>query len=243
MGKNLIQNWDYRWKLVSFIILIFSISFLNNPGSMIFAFIISIIVLILSGIKFRTAVKSLRPPLILLIFMSPFILLTPGVTLIFQWNFLQIYTESLILIYSIAMKSVSIFIVITALLYRAEIPKLMQAMNALGIPGKLVAILISTYRYIYLYMEDLGKLLRAAKLRGFSMRKGFSHMQTSADILLTLLIRSYEQSERVQAAMIMRGYRGEYFLTENFETRPSDFVLTFVFILLSAAIISGEYIC
>lgn len=243
MGKSLTRNWDYRWKLVSFILLIFCISFVSRPCSMVLAFSISLIELFMAGITLKEALRSLKPPIFLLVLMSPFILFTPGSTLLFQWNFVEIYSESVTLLYSIAVKSLSIFIIFTTLLYNVDIPVLMKALKMIGLPTKLVIILISTYRYIFIYMDDLRKLMDAAKLRGFSMKKGFSHMETSADILLTLLIRSYEQSERIQAAMVMRGYRGDFYLTHEFKTAPSDIYLTFITLLFSGGIIMGEYLC
>lgn len=243
MENTLIQNWDYRWKLVSLTILVFASAYAGKPAAMIAALSVSLIINFLTAISPKNIFKSLKPPLLLLLFMSPFILLTPGGELLVQFSFIKIYRESLSLLFSILLKSTSIILIFNALLYKADLTKLMQAMKAVGMPGKLISILISTYRYIFLYREDLAKLFTAARLRAYSMRKGFAHMLTSADIMLTLLVRSYEQSERVQAAMVMRGYRGEFHSRENFTSRFSDGVISAIVFTAVMGIILLERLC
>lgn len=243
MAEGLIQRWDYRWKIISLTVFIFSITYTKSAEAMICAFLLSVCLTVLTKIPLRNAVRSLKAPLLLLLFMSPFILFTPGENPAWQWHFLKIYKEGLILLYSITIKSVSIFIIFTSLILGSDMGRVMLALKAIGIPEKMILILISTYRYIHLYMADMGKLFRAARLRGFNLRKGFSHILTSSDIMLTLLIRSYEQSSRVHDAMVLRGYRGEIHKTEAFSTEWYDILLCIITVLCSAGIILMEIIC
>ncbi|MBI9100754.1 MAG: hypothetical protein JEY91_19940, partial [Spirochaetaceae bacterium] len=187
METRIIGKWDYRWKIISMTLLILSIASIEKIPALLSALFISVLLIITVKIRISDVVKSITPLIILLVIMSPFIIFTPGQTLLGEWHFLKIYTDGLKLLFTIAVKAVSIFLILTTLLYKADISKLMQAMNCMGIPGKMISILISTYRYIYLYMEDMKKLFTAAKLRGFHRGMGFSHMITSADIMLTLL--------------------------------------------------------
>ena len=63
----------------------------------------------------------------------------------------------------------------------------------------------------YRYLEELGNMLttmqRAIRLRGFQYKK-FSrrNLRILAQLTGSLLIRSYERSNRVYQAMILRGY-------------------------------------
>lgn len=243
MGKNIIEQWDYRWKIVSLTFLIFSIAAVSSPLPLLSALTVSLIILSVSNIPGYVTLKSLKPPLTLLLMMSPFIIMTPGLTPLWKWYFIGIYKEGFLLLFVISIKSITIFTIFSILIQSSNSTVLMHAMKEVGIPGKMVSILISTYRYIFLYTEDLEKLLSAARLKGFSLTKGFSHLVTSSDIMLTLLIRSYEQSERVQAAMTLRGYTGEFHSIEKFKTRLFDPIICGIIVLCCSGILSLEYLC
>lgn len=63
----------------------------------------------------------------------------------------------------------------------------------------------------YRYLEELGEMLttmqRAMKLRGFQPRQFSSrNLRIFAQLTGSILIRSYERSQRVYQAMILRGY-------------------------------------
>lgn len=243
MDNSLISRWDDRWKLITFIILIFAIAFTRSFRAMGLGVILTTLITSISGMSFRNIKKAIYPPFTLLLFMSPFILLTPGNTLLAGWGIFGIYREGLVLMGTIALKSMTIFLIFAVMMATSDAAKMMHAMKAIGIPGDLVSILISTYRYIFLYREDLKKLMTAARIRGFSLQKGMRHALTSADILLTLIIRSYEQSQRVDAAMRLRGFTGDYRTMERFHTQPADIILFLAVTVGSTLIICLEILC
>lgn len=186
--------------------------------------------------------RYVKAPLILLLFMSPFIIFMPGETRLFAQSSIPLYRESLMLFFTIALRSVTVFGLLAFLVQGSRPDEIGSSLRKIGIPGKLVIIFLSTWRYINLYAADLGQLVRSAKLRGFSLRRGLAHWGTSADILLTLLIRSYEQSERVQAAMTTRGFTGE--MPENFtETALTvrERIFSLTALVISIIIFAAEY--
>lgn len=196
-------------KLLSFTFLIFSYTLADQWETLLIGpASVAILGLISKQSAGKTA-SALRAPLILLLSMSPFIILAPGEKALFNISFITVYRESLILFGIITFRSLSIFALLSILINGTKPHELASSLKRLGIPGKLIIILVSTWRYINLYLNDLRQLMTSARLRGFSVARGFVHLGTSADILLTLLIRSYEQSERVQAAMISRGFKGD----------------------------------
>ncbi len=243
MENSLISRWDDRWKLTAIIILTFSLAFPRSFRAMGAGVIVTAILLHASRMPGREIKKAIQPPLSILIFMSPLILLTPGKALLIGWGRFGIYKEGLILLGIIALKSLTIFLLFAVLMGTSGMTRIMHAMKAVGIPEKMVAILISTYRYIFLYRDDLKKLMTAARLRGFSLQKGLAHTLTSADILITLIIRSYEQSQRVNAAMRLRGFTGNYRTMEDFHTKLPDILLFLAVITGSTFILLLELTC
>ena len=243
MENSLINRWDDRWKLTAIIILTFSLAFPRSFRAMGAGVIITSLLLHASRMPRREIKKAIQPPLTILFFMSPLILLTPGKTLLLGWGGFGIYREGLMLLGIIALKSLTIFLLFAVLMGTSSMTRIMHAMKAVGIPEKMVAILISTYRYIFLYREDLKKLMTAARMRGFSLQKGLAHALTSADILITLIVRSYEQSQRVNAAMRLRGFTGNYRSMEDFQTKLSDILLFLTVISGASFILLLELAC
>lgn len=85
---------------------------------------------------------------------------------------------------------------------------LLRGLSSLGVPRIIILILSFMYRYFFVLVDELEKMLRAVKLRSFKNNriKTFSIL---ANIVGVLFIRSYERSERVYNAMSMRGFDGE----------------------------------
>ena len=90
-----------------------------------------------------------------------------------------------------------------------------QAIRQLGLSGVIADMLILSYRYIYQIFVDFSQMQQAMQLRGYTTKKQsnrkyhisiFRHISVLAAVTASLLLRSYEQSERVYAAMRLRGY-------------------------------------
>ena len=90
-----------------------------------------------------------------------------------------------------------------------------QAMRQLGLSGVIADMLILSYRYIYQIFVDFSQMQQAMGLRGYTTKKQshrkynisiFRHISVLAAVTASLFLRSYEQSERVYAAMRLRGY-------------------------------------
>jgi cobalt/nickel transport system permease protein len=80
-------------------------------------------------------------------------------------------------------------------------------MRSLGLPAVLADMTLLTYRYIEQFGEDLTKMKRAMQLRGFrATRLSRRNLNVLASLVGSLLVRSYNQSQQVYQAMILRGY-------------------------------------
>ncbi len=82
-----------------------------------------------------------------------------------------------------------------------------RALRSLGLPPILADMILLTYRYLYEIGDSFRTLRTAMRLRGF--RGHHLNRRTLAALVSlagSLLVRSYEQSERVYDAMRLRGY-------------------------------------
>ncbi len=82
---------------------------------------------------------------------------------------------------------------------------LLGGLERLRLPATLVAILSFMLRYVSIMIDDLRRLRLARLARGGTPR---GHLAAVAGGVGLLFVRGYERGERVQQAMIARGYRG-----------------------------------
>ncbi len=76
-------------------------------------------------------------------------------------------------------------------------------------PSILISIITLTYRYFFLFFENLIKILRADDCRRFEkypFKRRFSHLSTMFSMLL---LRSFDHGSKIHYAMIARGYTGD----------------------------------
>lgn len=82
---------------------------------------------------------------------------------------------------------------------------LLGGLERLRLPGVLIAILSFMLRYVVIMADDLRRLRLARLARGGSPRGQLAAVAGGAGLLF---VRGYERGERVQRAMIARGYTG-----------------------------------
>jgi cobalt/nickel transport system permease protein len=120
-------------------------------------------------------------------------------------------------------------------------PDILHALRHLKVPAVLVSIIAFMYRYLFVLVDEVERLLRARTSRsarlpgvrgggGLGWRAGVTgHMAGQ------LLIRSLDRSDRVFQAMQARGYRGELLTITPHAMRPRDW--GFLGVSLAAVII------
>jgi cobalt/nickel transport system permease protein len=114
-------------------------------------------------------------------------------------------------------------------------------MRALGLPLIMVDMALLAFRYLHELGQDLSRMLTSMRLRGFRQHS-FSPagLKTFAWLSGSLLVRSYERSEWVYRAMILRGYGQPSRPQEEFKARPGDALILGVVILTAAALVAGD---
>ena len=101
------------------------------------------------------------------------------------------------------------------LVMTTSLPDLMWALRTLRVPPVLVSIVSFMYRYLYVLAEEAGRLLRARAARSAALpgKKSGSSLiwrgRVAGYMVGSLMLRSFERSERIYNAMAARGYAGE----------------------------------
>ena len=94
------------------------------------------------------------------------------------------------------------------LIATTPIDSLCAALRKFHVPGLLVTLLLLTYRYIGLMMEQVSVMTEAYRLRAPG-QKGL-HISAWGSFLGQLLLRSMDRGSELYGSMVLRGFRGEF---------------------------------
>ncbi len=142
----------------------------------------------------------------------------------------------------IAVKANAIVLVLTALLSTMDVVTLGHALQNLKAPRKLTHLMFFTVRYIELLHHEYSRLRRAMKARCF--RAGMNRHTYAAfgNAVGMLLVRSYDRSERVMAAMKCRGFRGDFPLMYEYKGGRTDAWFGVIFFLVFSTLAGLEWL-
>jgi cobalt/nickel transport system permease protein len=210
-----IHRWQPKAKLVGLMTLVFAFAFVKDLHLLPAMLAITALLYALSRLPLSFLLKRLRYPgffLLGIIVLLPF---SSGSTVIWQWGWLTLRQEGVLAMVLVVGRFLAIVTTGFILLGTTPFLSLVKAMRSLGLPTLLADMTLLTYRYLFEIGQDLATMRQAMRLRGFTARPNSSKLpflpdtqtlRQLASLVGTLLVRSYEQSERVYKAMRLRGY-------------------------------------
>lgn len=86
-------------------------------------------------------------------------------------------------------------------------PDLLKALRGLGVPVVLVSTLQFMERYVHVLRDESRRMITARRARSFGRGRGLN-WKLLTSLIGMLLLRSFERSDRVYAAMLARGWDG-----------------------------------
>ena len=98
------------------------------------------------------------------------------------------------------------------LIATTPIDSLCAALRRLHVPSVLTTLLLLTYRYIGVMLEEVTIMTEAYKLRAPG-QKGI-HISAWGSFLGQLLLRSMDRAQELYGSMLLRGFRGEFFYAQ-----------------------------
>ena len=108
------------------------------------------------------------------------------------------------------------------------------ALRKLRMPGLLVTMLLLTYRYISVMVEEVSVMTTAYKLRAPGHRG--IHISAWGSFLGQLLLRSMDRADELYASMQLRGFSGEFWYADVKRAEMKDYLfavlLPAIFLLL-----------
>ncbi|MBQ6550639.1 MAG: cobalt ECF transporter T component CbiQ [Lachnospiraceae bacterium] len=117
-----------------------------------------------------------------------------------------------------------------------QMDALCAALRKIRVPGMLVTMLLLTYRYISVMVDEVSVMTTAYKLRAPG-QKGI-HISAWGSFLGQLLLRSMDRADELYVSMQLRGFAGEFQYADVKRAEVRDWLFA---ILLPAAFILLRY--
>ena len=236
-----LQSWDPRVKVASLGLLILVIALLKTIPMAVVAIAIAIGIMALSALPLHFVSHGLS---FVLMFLIPFFFIMPftypgegafeilGVS--FAWQGLRIATLIFIKALSIVMLSFVIF-------GSSRFDISMLALQRLKFPSIVVQMLLFAYRYTFVFLDEMKRMHISMRARGFIARSDRKTLKIYGHFIGTLLVRSFERTERVYKAMLSKGYQGKLHSMVQFHSVPLDYAKAAVILLITIGLLIGEF--
>ena len=123
----------------------------------------------------------------------------------------------------ITLKTNAIVLSILSFLSTSTIAAVGHGLLSLGLPKRLAFLLLFSYRNIMVIYGQYKKLLCAASMRCFSPTTSMHTYRTYGYLFGMTLVRSWNRGEKIQEAMLMRGFDGKLHPLHHSQMRNSDY--------------------
>ena len=235
--KSVFHSWDPRVKLVSFSFLVLSIALLPNLLSASLGFVLAITFVFLSRIPLSFVLRNLKWVIIFVLFFLIIMPLTVPGEVLARVNFVTISWEGLRLASLIALRAISICMLIFPMIGTMRFHSTLKALSRLKIPNKLIQMIMFTYRYIFVFIEESRRMFIAAEARLFRKKTNFHTLRITSNLIGMLFIHGFERTQDIYNAMASRGYKGNLEILDEFKLCGKDFLKAFL-VIIGAFILS-----
>jgi cobalt/nickel transport system permease protein len=237
LGDSFVHRLDPRAKIIS--ALVFSVVVALNHWVLAaaVAIVFPMALIVAARINLRRVLSRLAVVNAFVLFLWLFLPFTYPGEVIYSWGPLEIHREGLLYALLITLKSNAIVLMVIALLGTAPVFDLVHALSHMGVPDKLVHIFFFCFRYVHVVHEEYHTLAKAMKIRGFKPRSDMHTYRAYAYLVGMILVKSFDRSRRILAAMKCRGFSGKFYILHHYEMRRFDYLMAISSVVFSAALL------
>jgi cobalt/nickel transport system permease protein len=217
------KSWEPRAKLIAAVFYIFIVISFTNGSVVFIAFTIALLGLLCMRISFLLLLKRY-------LVITPFLMLMT-IPLLFNFD-LSFHTQNVSFILLIVLKAFTSMTVITIILDSQSLDQFMNSLAGLKIPAVLITVLILSYRYVFLFLDDIQKMQTAATSRFFRGGIRIKKIKVYGQLTAALLSRSVERADRMYEAMASRCFTGKLYFQKGQKLTPADIGKTGCAVLL-----------
>ena len=218
-GTSFIHKLDPRSKLSFVFLFIIAVFLANNALTYGILLAFTLLVIFSSRIRLYFILNGLKPILFLVVFtLIMHIFFTKEGALVFEWNFIKIYSEGIRQGIFISVRFL-VLVLMTSVLTLTTSPisitdgmeDLLGPFKRFKLPVHELALMMSiSLRFIPTLMDETDKILKAQLARGSDISSGSIKQRIHAVIplLVPLFVSAFKRAEDLAIAMEVRGYRG-----------------------------------
>ena len=241
-GTSPIHRLDPRSRIVMAVLYAFVVALSNQFSALLAACAFSFV---LAGIS-RLSIPDLSKRVAVVNGFVFFFWLVVPVTYpgeaLFSLGPLTVSREGVLVAFRITLKSNAILLAFIALVATSPVATLGAALGRLGVPGKIVYLLLLNYRYLFVVEEEYHRLVRSATVRGFQPSTTLHTYRTFAYLVGMLFVRASERAERVYMAMLCRGFSGKFHSLQTFSFSGRDWIWLFSMTVMLVVIGGLEWV-
>jgi cobalt/nickel transport system permease protein len=252
--KGLMQSLDPRVKLGSILLYIVLAGVLQGYLPLLLLAAAAVLLVWQSGLHVRDYISRvwLMVPLLLMVMSLPAAtnLLIPGKPLLYIYSLgnpflpgeLYISLEGVQAVFRLVLRTGISLSFGYLLVMTTRWGHLMKALQMLKVPGMMVALLDTTYRYLFLLCRTAVEMFEARVLRTVGRLTGSTGRNLVASGIALLLVKTLHTSEEVYHAMVGRGYDGDMVTLEEFHISKADWLWMTNVGFIALMIIMGELV-
>lgn len=254
-SESIIHKTDPRAKVVLAMLYIISSFVCKNILSFVLLVASSVVIILISKIPLKILLRSLKPLVIIIVFMSFLnLFMTKGGISIYKIGILEITSKG---IYSAASSVVRILTLImgtsifltyttTPIALTDGIEQLLAPLKKIKVPVHEFAMMMTiALRFIPTLIEETEKIIAAQKARGADFTSGnlIKRAKALIPILVPLFISSFRRADELAIAMECRCYRGGEGRTRLhvLKYKACDVFIIIIFTLFLASLILVNY--
>lgn len=217
-GESIVHKYDPRLKIITMIIFIISLFFINTYFPYVFVVAYLLLVINIAKIPIKMVLRGLRPlRIIILITFVINLFFLPGEE-IFRFYFLSISRQGLNTAILMAIRLILLVLGTSLLTYTTSpieltdgIESLLNPLKKIKVPAHEIAMMMTiALRFIPTLIEETDKIMKAQMARGADFESGniLKRAKNLVPLLVPLFLNSFRRADELATAMEARCYRG-----------------------------------
>ena len=218
-GKSPIHRMDSRVKLLLDLVYLVMLFTAQSFTGLLVGLFFMVMCYIISDIKLKMILKSVKPILPLMIFTAILnMLFIGGEKPLFQWWIISIYPEGIRMSCFMLLRIVSLIVGMSLLTYTTSpimltdaIERLMSPLKKVRFPVHELSMMMTiALRFIPTLVEETDKIMSAQKARGAELDSGgfLKRAKSLVPIIIPLFVSAFKRANELATAMECRCYKG-----------------------------------
>lgn len=235
--NSVVHRMNPMTKVIAVLALVISAAVVKDIYMASFAFLLSFLMMIAARLPVRFVARRIRSPFLFILVFAAALLLSGGEgAVLWSVGFLDITEESATNAALILIRATAAIIMLTVLLATTRFDMIVKVLYDLKMPVFLLQILMFSYRYIFVFSEELESMKNSMTAKGFRPTLSLRMFSSVANMLGMLLIKSFERGDDVYRSMVAKGYTGKPAIMTKNKMHVKDYAFVSVAVLMALAI-------